>query len=48
MKDSGIDTAIFSSHSTRHAASSQALKQGLTVDNILKAVGWSANSMTFA
>lgn len=48
MKDSGIDVSIFSSHSTRHAASSKALRQGLTVDSILKAVGWSAKSMTFA
>lgn len=48
MKDSGIDISIFSSHSTRHAASSQALRVGISTDSILKAVGWSPNSSIFA
>lgn len=48
MRDSGIDISCYSSHSTRHAASSRAFRQGLTVDSILKAVGWSSKSKTFA
>lgn len=48
MKESGINVSIFSSHSTRHASSSRAYRAGLTVDSILKAVGWSNRSLTFA
>jgi integrase len=48
MKDSGIDMSRFSAHSTRHASSSRALREGLTVDSIMKAVGWSTRSSTFA
>lgn len=48
MRESGIDTSKFSSHSTRHAAASRAHRVGLTVDSILKAVGWSTRSSTFA
>lgn len=48
MKDSGIDVQNFSPHSTRHAASSRAYRSGLTTDSILRAVGWSNRSSTFA
>lgn len=48
MHESGIDTSVFSAHSTRHASSSRAHRQGLTVDSILQAVGWSSSSSTFA
>ncbi|KAI8437235.1 hypothetical protein MSG28_010551 [Choristoneura fumiferana] len=48
MKVSGIDVNKFTSHSTRHAASSQAHRAGLTTDSILRAVGWSSRSTTFA
>ncbi|KAJ2940862.1 hypothetical protein O0L34_g17139 [Tuta absoluta] len=48
LKDSGIDVSIFSSHSTRHAATSQAHRQGVTIDQIRKTAGWSSSSSTFA
>lgn len=48
MYASGVDTSVFSAHSTRHASSSRACRQGVTVDSILKAVGWSSRSSTFA
>lgn len=48
MADSGVDVSVFSSHSTRHASTSCALRGGVTVDGILKAVGWSNRSATFA
>ncbi|KAH9636696.1 hypothetical protein HF086_003244 [Spodoptera exigua] len=48
MHESGIDTSEFTAHSTRHASSSRAHRQGLTVDSILQAVGWSSRSSTFA
>lgn len=48
MKDSGVDISRFSAHSTRHASSSRAHREGLTVDSIMKAVGWSSRSHIFA
>ncbi|XP_043270501.1 uncharacterized protein [Venturia canescens] len=45
---SGIDTAIFSAHSTRHASSSAAMRKGLEWDTIRKSTGWSKESQTFA
>lgn len=48
MSDSGIDITRFSAHSTRHAATSCAYREGLSVDSIIKAVGWSPRSSSFA
>lgn len=48
LKEAGIDTEIFSSHSTRHASTSAALRAGMTVDAIRKCAGWSENSAIFA
>lgn len=44
MTEAGIDSTIFSAHSTRGAASSRALDRGLPVDVILQAGGWSIES----
>ena len=41
----GIDTAIFSAHSTRGASSSAAAKVGITTNDILKAADWSSESV---
>lgn len=46
--DSGIDTTVFSAHSTRHASTSAASRAGLNVDIIRKCAGWSAQSTVFA
>lgn len=48
LQDSGIDITVFSAHSTRHAATSRAQAQGVNIDQIRKAAGWSSNSSTFA
>ncbi|XP_045508831.1 uncharacterized protein LOC123704481 [Colias croceus] len=48
LKDSGIDVSIFSSHSTRHAATSMAHKLGVNLDIIRQTAGWSGNSTAFA
>lgn len=48
LKDGGIDVSVFSAHSTRHAATSKAFKQGISLDLIFKTAGWSGNSTTFA
>jgi integrase len=48
LAESGIDTNLFSSHSTRHAATSLAKHRGVPLDLIKKAAGWSGPSRTFA
>ncbi|XP_049866809.1 uncharacterized protein LOC126367357 [Pectinophora gossypiella] len=47
LKDSGVDVSIFSAHSTRHAATSQAYSAGVSIDQIRKTASWSQNSTTF-
>lgn len=44
----GIDTMHFSSHSVRHAATSAAARNGLSIDDIRIRAGWSKTSETFA
>lgn len=48
LKDSGVDTSIFSAYSTRHASTSAASRSGISIDCILKTAGWSEKSETFA
>lgn len=48
LNESGVDVAIFSGHSTRHAATSAAAASGLDFDTIRKSAGWSAGSKVFA
>lgn len=48
LAKAGVDTSIFTTHSTRHASSSAAARKGITVDEIRQAAGWSKNSSTFA
>lgn len=44
----GINTDIFSAHSTRHAATSAAARRGITIDTIKNSAGWSRKSEVFA
>lgn len=46
LKNSGIDTQIFSSHSTRAAAASKAKQKDVPLDTILSTIGW-ASAQTF-
>lgn len=48
LKESKIDTSIFSAHSTRHASTSKAFSKGLNLSTIRKTAGWSENSQVFA
>lgn len=48
LQSSGIDTSIFSAHSTRHASTSRANRVGVNLDVIRKTAGWSQNSYVFA
>lgn len=48
LTDSGIDTTIFSAHSTRHATTSAASRRGISIDIIKKSAGWSDDSLVFA
>lgn len=48
LSDCGIDVTIFSGHSTRHASTSKAESQGVSLDLIFNSAGWTAGSKTFA
>lgn len=48
LTKSGIDTQIFKAHSTRHASTSTANRQGINIDVIRRTAGWSNKSATFA
>lgn len=48
LSEAGVDTSIFSTHSTRHASSSAACRAGVSVEVIRRTAGWSKNSDTFA
>ncbi|XP_077275913.1 uncharacterized protein LOC143904826 [Temnothorax americanus] len=48
LEDCGIDTSIFSAHSTRHASTSQASSRGVPLDFIKRAAGWTGESRVFA
>ncbi|KAK4003501.1 hypothetical protein OUZ56_005261 [Daphnia magna] len=44
LKESGVDTSVFSAHSTRGAAASKASAAGISIDEILKAGHWKTES----
>lgn len=48
LSECGIDTSIFSAHSTRHASTSRAHSLGVSIDAIRNTAGWSGNSTVFA
>ncbi|XP_058799080.1 uncharacterized protein LOC131668714 [Phymastichus coffea] len=47
MRQAGIDE-FFTAHSTRHASTSRALREGLDIGTIRNAASWSENSKVFA
>lgn len=47
LTESGIDTSFFKAHSTRHASSSAAKRQGVSVDIIFQTAGWTKKSLAF-
>ncbi|CAH2011342.1 unnamed protein product [Acanthoscelides obtectus] len=48
LKQAGVDTTVFQAHSTRHASTSSALRNGVSIDTIRKSAGWSTHSDSFA
>lgn len=48
LNAAGIDTSIFSAHSTRHASTSLAAKKGVNIDEIRRTAGWTNSSDVFA
>ena len=48
LQESGINTEIFTAHSTRHASTSAANRNGLDLDTIRRTAGWTLNSNTFS
>lgn len=47
LRESRLDTNVFSAHSTRHASTSAAKRKGVSFDVIRKLAGWSDKSTTF-
>lgn len=45
--NSGVDTTVFSAHSVRHASTSAANRQGLSIEIIKKTAGWTGDSLVF-
>lgn len=48
LEDCGINTTLFSAHSTRHASTSRAAAKGVSLDLIKRAAGWTGESRVFA
>lgn len=48
LEECGINTSIFSAHSTRHASTSQAASKRVSSDIIKRAAGWTGESRVFA
>lgn len=48
LTEAGIDTSMFSAHSTRHASTSHAYRSGVNIDHIRKTAGWTESSRCFA
>ena len=44
LTEAGINTSVFSAHSTRAASTSAAYNKGISIDKILAAAGWSTES----
>ena len=40
LADAKIDTSVFSGHSFRGAATSKAVRQGVSIDLVFKQAGW--------
>lgn len=47
LKESGINTEVFTAHSTRHAATSAAARNGVNIEIIRKTSHWSEKSSVF-
>lgn len=45
---SGVNTDIFGAHSTRHASTSAASRNGADIESIRKAARWTVKSNVFA
>jgi hypothetical protein len=48
LRECGVDTSVFSAHSTRHASTSRAAGRGVSLDIIKRAAGWTGESRVFA
>ena len=45
LSDAGVDTTIYSAHSTRGASASKAVSAGLSIEAILKTGSWASESV---
>ncbi|KAJ3641431.1 hypothetical protein Zmor_027938 [Zophobas morio] len=46
--EAGVDTDLFTTHSTRHAATSSAFRRGVSLQTIHQTAGWGHHSTVFA
>ena len=44
LAEAGVDTTVYTAHSTRSAASSSALKKGVPIQAIMQAANWASHS----
>lgn len=44
LEESGVDISKFTAYSTRHASTSAARRNGVSIDNIKRTTGWTATS----
>lgn len=47
LEKSGLDTSVYSAHSTRHASTSAAYRAGVNIEVIRKSAGWTESSKVF-
>ncbi len=45
LAEAGVDTSVYSAHSTRGASASRAASAGVSVENILRSGGWASESV---
>ncbi len=45
LEEAGVDTTVYSAHSTKGASASKAAASGVAIENILRAGGWASESV---
>ena len=45
LSEAGIDTSVYSAHSTREASASKAVRASLSIESILRTGSWSSESV---
>lgn len=48
LSEAGLNTNVYTAHSTRHASTSSAKRMGISINLIKQTAGWTKNSVAFA